>query len=312
MEAHEAVILGAAGPTGSHLAAALNRRSIHYRAVTRNQQNVEDWFVPSGGALAEADATDAESIARVISGYRLVYDCRGVPDEGMERYPTIARNLAIAAAKTGAKIVHVSSYWSYLPATHLPIGEDHPRTGGTEQMRYRREGEDALVAAGAAVVSLPDLYGPLVRSGPIQKAIEEAFEGKTIAWVGDPDVEREYAFAADAMEAVVRLSYHLEAFGSRWIVGGSGPLSANKLAELAGKKLGRKVSIAPVSPLRLRMRAMFDDKARNALQTAPVYGKPIRFNNDRIRALIGDIPMNDYEQGIARTIEWLKRRRLVK
>lgn len=312
MQAHEAVILGATGPMGSHLAAALNRRSIRHRAVSRNKENLEKWFVASGGELVEADAMDADSLMRAIDGFRLAYDCMGVPEEEMVRYPVMARNLAIASAKTGAKVVHVSSYWSYLPVVYLPIDEDHPREGGSDPIRYRREGEDVLVAAGAAVVGIPDIYGPLVHGGPVQRAIEEAFAGKTIGWFGAPDLEREYVYAADAMEAVVRLSYHLEAFGQRWIVGGSGPLSANLLAELAGKKLKRKVKVASVRPLKLRLRALFDEKARNALRMEPVYGKPISFNNDKVRSLIGDIPMSNYEHGIAKTIDWLARRRLVK
>jgi len=312
MQAHEAVILGATGPTGSHLAAALNRRSIRHRAVSPNRQNAEKWFVASGGESVEADATDVDALIRAIEGFRLVYDCSIVPEEEMRRYPATARNLAIASAKTGAKVVHVSSYLSYLPIVYLPIDEHHPREGGSDAVRYRREGEDVLLAAGAAVVNLPDIYGPLVYGTPVEKAIEEAFAGNTIHWVGPPDVEREYVYAADAMEAVVRLSYHLEAFGQRWIVGGSGPLSANMLAALAGKKLKREVKVATVSPLKLRLQSYFDEKARAALQMEPAHGKPISFNHDKLRSLIGDIPMNNHEQGVAKTIEWLGRRRSLK
>ncbi len=312
MEAHEAVILGATGPTGSHLAAALNRRSIRHRAVSRNRENLEKWFVASGGELVEADAMDADELVRAIDGFRLVYDCMGVPDEEMVRYPVMARNLAIASAKTGAKIVHVSSYASYLPLVYLPLDEEHPREDGPDWVRYRREGEDVLLAAGGAVVNLPDMYGPLVHGAPLQRAIEEAFAGKTIEWVGPTDIEREYVYAADAMEAVVRLSYHLEAFGQRWIVGGSGAISAERLAEIASKRLKRKVRVSSVSPLKLRLKALFDEKARNLVQAEAVYKKPVTFNNDKLRALIGDIPIESYPQGVAKTIEWLERRRLVK
>lgn len=312
MQAQEAVIVGATGPTGSHLAAALNRRSIRHRAVSRNKQNLEKWFLASGGELVEADAMDADALTRAIDGFRLVYDCIGVPDEEMLRRPAMARNLAIASAKTGARVVHVSSYWSYLPLVYVPLDEEHPREGGLDAMRYRREGEDVLLAAGAVVANLPDFYGPLVHGGPLQKALEEAFAGQTIQWLGPPDLEREYVFAADAMEAVVRLSYHLEAFGQRWIVGGSGPIGANAIAKLAGKKLKRKVRVASVNPLKLRIQALFDEKARSLLRMAPVYTKPISFNNDKIRGLIGDIPISTYEQGVAKTIDWMERRRLVK
>ena len=312
MQAHEAVILGASGPTGSHLAAALNRRSIQHRAVSRNRENLENWFTAAGGELVEADSTDADALIRAIDGFRLVYDCTGVPDDNIADYPLTARNLVMAAAKTGAKVVHVSNYDSYLPFTYLPLDEEHPREGGGDWARRRREGEDVLLGAGAAVVHLPEIYGPLVHGGSFQRAIQDAFAGRTLRWVGPLDLQREYVYAADAMEAVVRLSYHLEAFGQRWIVGGAGPISAKSIAEIAGKKLRRKVRISSVSPLKLRLEALFDDKTRNLLRTAPVYEKPLTFNNHKLRSLIGDIPIDTYEQGIAKTIEWLERRRLVK
>ena len=316
MQAQEAVILGAAGPMGSHVAAALNRRSIRDRAVSRSPDDLEKWFAASGGELVEADAMDPnamdlDALVRAIEGFRLVYDCIGAPEK-IARYPAMARNLAIAASKTGAKVVHVSSYRSYFPLVYSPLDEEHPREGGPDWARYRREGEDVLLASGAAVVNLPDLYGPSIRGGNFQRAIQAAFENKPVRWIGPLKVEREYVYAADAMEAVVRLSYHLEAFGQRWIVGGAGPISPLGIAEILGKRLKRKVRVSSVSPLKLRLQSLFDEKARNLLRSAPVYTAPIAFDSAKIRSLIGDVPMDTYEQGIARTIQWLERRRLVK
>jgi nucleoside-diphosphate-sugar epimerase len=312
MPAQETMILGATGPAGSHLAAALNRRSIHYRASLRNPQHGEKSFVVAGDPPVDADAMDSESLARAIKGYRVVYDCHVFPNGDQAKYPLRARNLAVAAAKTGAKIVHVSNYWSFLPSTYLPLDEEHPREGGSEWMKYRREGEDVLLAGGACVVHLPELYGPLVHVGPLQRAIEGACEEGVAPWIGCPAVERSYAYAADAMEAVVRLSYNAEAFGRRWLVGGNGQLSINQLAEIVGAKLGRKVRVAAVGQLELRLRSIFGGKFRDALRMGPDYYEPITFNNRRLGSLIGQVPTCTHEQGLTRTLEWLERRRLVK
>ena len=307
----DAVILGAAGPAGSHLAAALNRRSIRHRAVIHSSKNYDRSMVVSSEESPEVDVRDADALAFALTGYKLAFDCLVTSLDDPADYTSAARNLAIAAAKTGVKIIHVSNYWSYCPISRLPLDEDHPREGGPDWAKHRREGEDVLLATGAAVAHLPELYGPLLHGGMLQRAIEDAYTGKVIRWIGPPNVEREYAFAPDAMEAVVRLSYCPEALGKRWIVGGNGALSANRIAEIAGKKLAKKLSVASISPMSLRVRSLFDEKARALLQM-PDHTQSIAFNSSKLQALIGPIPASSHEQGITRTIEWMARRRSVK
>jgi hypothetical protein len=50
----------------------------------------------------------------------------------------------------------VSSYWAYYPQVRTEMNESHPRIGGPPWVRYRREAEDVLCAAGAAILHLPD------------------------------------------------------------------------------------------------------------------------------------------------------------
>ena len=47
-------------------------------------------------------------------------------------------------------------------------------------MRFRREAEDILVDAGAAIVNLPDFYGPEMHVSTLQQALVEAIAGKRI------------------------------------------------------------------------------------------------------------------------------------
>jgi hypothetical protein len=45
-------------------------------------------------------------------------------------------------------------------------------------VRFRREPEDILLDAGAAVVNLPDFHGPEVHVNTLQQALVEAVAGK--------------------------------------------------------------------------------------------------------------------------------------
>ncbi|MCB1020528.1 MAG: hypothetical protein KDC27_11410 [Acidobacteria bacterium] len=289
----------------------MNRRSIRHRAVLQSSKNRDQSFVVTEEGPSDPTLTDLDALTSALRGYRIVYDCLTAAAEDPRQYRSAARNLAIAAAKTSVKVMHVTNYWSYYPVVYLPLDEDHPREGGEDWARYRREAEDVLIAAGAAIVHLPDLYGPFVRGGLVQRAIEDAYTKRQIRWIGATDVDREYAYAPDAMEAVVRLSYCSEAMGQRWLVGGNGSFSAQRLAEIASEKLDAEVSLSTVGPLALRVRSLFDERVR-AWRQMPDPAQPIGFNSGKIKGMIGLVPMTGVEQGIARTLEWMERRRSVK
>ncbi|MGA8692385.1 MAG: hypothetical protein WB689_00805 [Xanthobacteraceae bacterium] len=79
------------------------------------------------------------------------------------------------------------------------MNESHPRSGGPPWVRYRREAEDVLCEAGAAILHLPDFYGPYVHVSTLQNALNETASGKTVNWLGSADTQREYIYVPDAM-----------------------------------------------------------------------------------------------------------------
>jgi hypothetical protein len=63
---------------------------------------------------------------------------------------------------------------------------------------YRREADDILCEAGAAILHLPDFYGPYVHVGTLQNARIEAASGKAVNWLDRADVLREYVYVSSA------------------------------------------------------------------------------------------------------------------
>ena len=90
------------------------------------------------------------------------------------------------------------------------MNESHPRRGGPPWVRYRREAEDVLCEAGAAILHLPDFYGPHVRVSTLQNALNEAASGKTINWLGSADTQREYIYVPDAMRIAAAVGARTE------------------------------------------------------------------------------------------------------
>jgi len=240
-------VLGATGPTGIHLVRELARPGRRVIAISRQRERLEELFGHEPVEIATADALDAESTAKVVEGSDLVIDCIGLPPERMADHPKTARVISAAARAVGARCLQISSNWPFFPHEGEVVSEHHPRQGGHEWFRLRRDAEDVMLAAGAAVVHLPDFFGPEVHTSTVQNALEEAVAGKPISWLGRSDTARESAYVPDAMRIVADLAEHGEAYGTDWGIPGSGLLTADRLAEIASEHLGRPVSVRAVS-----------------------------------------------------------------
>lgn len=298
-------IVGATGPTGFHLARELRQAGGVVCVIARGLDKLTRLFPDTAIEKRAADVLDAEATLRAIEGCELVYDCIGLPGDQMHLHPVTARNIAAALRHTQARCVQVSSYWAYYRQVRAEMDESHPRAGGPPWVRYRREAEDILREAGAAILHLPDFYGPQVHASTLQNALVEAAAGKTVNWIGSADVPREYIFVPDAMRIAAAIGAHPEASGEHWCLPGSGPLSGQQVADMATRHLGRRVKLRRAGMTLLRIVGLFNKDVRGLLQVAPDYLKPVRYNARKLLGLLGPQTMTPYDAGIAQTLTWI-------
>ena len=302
-----AAILGATGPTGIHLAAVLRKMGTPVRVVARNRGTLERLFPDGAIDKHPADVLDAQQTLRAVEGCDLVYDCIGLPGDQMHLHPVTARNIAQAMERTHARCVQVSSYWSYYPQVRAEMNETHPRIGGPPWVVWRREAEDILFAAGAAILHLPDFYGPQVHVSTLQNALMEADNGQTVNWLGKPAAPREYIYVPDAMRIAAEIGRQPQAFGAHWCLPGGGPLSGRDFADITGRLLGRPVKLRGAGMTMLRLVSLFKKDLRGLLQVAPEYMKPVRYDAGKLTTLLGPQPLTSYEDGMRATFDWLDR-----
>lgn len=299
-------IVGATGPTGIHLAAELRRmRNVAVRVVARGIDTLARLFPDAAFEKRPADALDPDATLRAIEGCDLVYDCIGLPGDQMHLHPATARNIASAIRRTNARCVQVSSYWAYYHQARVEMNEGHPRSNGPAWARYRREAEDILREAGAAILHLPDFYGPQVHISTFQNALNEAASGRTVNWIGKPGVHREYVYIPDAMRIAAALGGRPEAFGAHWCLPGSGPLSGREAVDIAARVLGRPVKLRSVGLTTLRILSVFSRDLRGFLQVAPDYMKPVTYDARKLQDLLGSQRMTAYDIAIGETLSWI-------
>jgi nucleoside-diphosphate-sugar epimerase len=301
-------ILGATGPTGKFLSEELLRRDVPVRVVSRSDAGLARAFGEAPLNRAErvaADMLDRDAAARAIDGCELVFDCIGLPMERMEDHPKTARNIARSIEKNGARCLQISSYWPYIPLRDTIVREEHPREGGSLPVRMRREAEDILQGSGAAIVELPDFYGPEVHTSILQQALREAVSAKMVNWMGSLDTAREHVYVPDAMKAAAELAFQEQAYGERWIVPGPGPISMRRVQAIAERHLGRTVKVRAAGLWTLRLVSLFDGRLRSFMPLAPTYVKPVCFDGSKLNGLIGEAPATAYDEAIPRTLDWL-------
>ena len=295
-------VVGATGATGQSLVEHLLERGARVRVVSRRLDALARLFPDPRVEKRGGDALDRQALRSAVDGCDLLVDCVGLPADAMADHPRVARTLADVARQTGARCLQISSYWSYIPITRLPLTESHPRSGGPPWIRYRREAENTLRDAGAAIVQLPDFFGPRVSFSTLQGPLKDAVAGRPMNWIGAADCLRDYIFVPDAMGIVGELLGRRAAYGERWLIPGSGPISAREVAGIVSEILGRTVRIRAAGPLMLRLVSLFNRELRGFMQLVPTYVQPIRYDGARLDALLGPTQRTAYPAAIRATL----------
>jgi len=309
MHIRKAVIFGAAGATGRPIARELLRRGIQVRVVSRNRGRLDRAFQGTGAEIAEADLKYGEAARRAADSCDLIFHCLGVPLNRFRDHIPLARSTVSAMRSTGARGLLVGSFWSYEPILGNPVSETHPRRSRTLLGRIRREQEDILQEAGAAVTILPDFYGPHAEAGLLNPALRAIDAGKTANWIGDLDAIREFIHVPDCAFPIVELALRESSYGERWHVAGPGPVTPRELLRMAGIRSGREPGARTATPFVLSLLGLINSDVRALKELYPLYLNPPILDTRKLRGLIGDYPVTSYESGIEQTINWIRKPR---
>lgn len=147
------LITGASGMLGTDLVGALTGRSV--TALSRAQLDITD-------AAAVDAAVAGHDVVINTAAYTRVDDAETHEDDARRINALGAGVLAAAAARHGARLVHLSTDYVFDGTATVPYPEDAPRHPVSAYGRSKAEGEEAVLAAHAAgtyLVRTAWLYG---------------------------------------------------------------------------------------------------------------------------------------------------------
>jgi UDP-glucose 4-epimerase len=197
-----------------------------------------------------------------------------------------------------ARLVHTSTSEVYGTPDELPIREDHP-------IRAQSPYAATKVAADQLALSYYRSFGvpvtilrPFNTYGPRQSAravlptiLTQLLAGRTEVELGRTDTRRDLTFIDDTVDGFVRASTRPALDGKTIHLGTGRAVSIRELFDLAVDATGTVATIK-VDPRRIRP----DASEVLALQSSP----------DLAHELLGWMPKVSLEDGIGRTLQWLR------
>jgi nucleoside-diphosphate-sugar epimerase len=317
-----ALVTGATGFTGGHLARALAARGTSVRALVRDPGRAAD-LSAAGVELAAGDLRDRSSIATAVQGIDVVYHIAAIYREaGVSADTYRAVNaLAVADLIEGAagagvrRVVHCSTVGVHGDIEHPPANEDAPLRPGDVYQRTKLEGERlAREAAARARIELT-IARPSGIYGPGDRRLLKLFRGvarRRFPILGSGRIYYHLTYIDDLAEGFRLCGESAAAANRTYILAGGEVTTLNELVKIVAE-------VAGVPPPRLHVPVWPFWLAGAACEAVCVplglepplyrrrvdfYTKSRAFDIARARQELGYDPKVGLRDGIARTLAW--------
>jgi nucleoside-diphosphate-sugar epimerase len=312
--ARTAMVIGATGGIGGEVAHALRAAGWRVTGLTRNPADAArragwvggiDWI--AGDAMNKAD------VAAAARGARIIF--HGANPPGYKNWRGLAipmlRHSIAAAGAAGARLIFPGNVYNFGPDAGAVITELSLQNPRTRKGRIRVEMEAMLEAAAkhgtrALVIRAGDFFGPHQPASWFKDAMVKPGKPLTsVTYPGAHDAGHAWAYLPDLAATIVRLA-DIEAslppfeclnFGGHWLP--RGVQMAQAIARAAGN---------PQLPIRnlpwalIYAGAPFSTFMREALEMRYLWQLPLRLDNTKLRALLGEEPHTRLDQAIKDTL----------
>jgi nucleoside-diphosphate-sugar epimerase len=302
-------LLGATGAIGKSVVAALTARNTPFRLIGRSLEKMQAEFGAHKLASFAAWNPDDQSLQQAFAGITTVVSMIGVPYDRFALHPQLMKQTVAAAKAAGVKrLLLIGTLYVFGKPQSPRIAETHPRAPHTFKGRVRKEQEDILMNSGleAAVLRLPDFYGPGVEASMLHDVFAAAVEKRKANVIGPLGKPHEFVFVPDVGPVVAALLDAPGAFGKAWNLGGAGTITQYEAASLA---FGGKPRLRSANKFLLRLMGLFNPFLRELVEMYYLMTDPLIVDDGALTKLLGGIAKTPYRQGIALCVAAEQRKR---
>lgn len=309
------LVTGADGFIGSHLVERLIAEGARVRAFCLyNPQGSWGWLDHAAADVRAAidvrlgDIRDPGFVSEACRGVEIVLHLAALiaipysyiaPESFVMTNVAGTLNVLEGVRRHGvARVVHTSTSEVYGTPEELPIRENHPLRAQSPYAATKVAADQLALAYHRSFGVPVTILRPFNTYGPRQSAravlptiLTQLIAGRTEVELGRTDTRRDLTFVADTVDGFVRASYRPGLEGETIQLGTGRAVSVQELFDLAVQAVGTAATIR-VDPRRLRP----DPSEVLVLQSSP----------DRARGLLGWEARVSLEDGIARTVDWLR------
>ena len=306
------LVTGGGGFIGSHLVERLVREGartralVHYNALGSRGWLDDSELVDEAEVMA-GDITDPDSLRRAVEGVEIVFHLASLiaipysyiaPDSYVRTNVGGTLNV-LQAARTAqvSRVIHTSTSEVYGTAIRVPIGEAHPLQGQSPYSATKI-GADKLAESFHRSFDLPVVtIRPFNTYGPRQSAraviptiITQCLQGGPVH-LGSLEPTRDFNYVDDIVEGFVLAATADSVVGETINLGSGDEIAIGEIARLVSEIVGGNPQII---------------SAANRVRPDGSEVDRLLADNARARALLRWQPKVDLEDGLRRTVSWLR------
>lgn len=318
MKSETVLVLGATGGIGGEIAAALLRHGWRVTAAARDPVDARDKARADlrDANWVRADAMNESDILQASEGADYIVHAVNPPgykNWGKLVLPMIDNTIA-AAERYNARILLPGTIYNYGPKAFPLLQEDAPQRPKTRKGKIRAQLEKKLETASqrgvrSLIVRAGDFFGPWPGNNWFSQGLVKPGERlKAISYPGAPGVGHAWAYLPDVAETFARLlarESELDVF-ARFHFGGHWDEDGTQIIESIRRALNDpKIKVKPMPWGLLRVLGLFNETLRELVKMKYLWETPVRLDNRRLAAFLGEEPHTPLDTAIETTLQRL-------
>lgn len=308
------LVLGATGGIGGEVARQLRDAGWDVRALGRRAPEVarrED-----GMLWMRGDALVREDVVKAAAGCAVIVHAVNPPGYRgwAEQVLPMLDNTLAAARASGASVVLPGTVYNFGPDTFPVISEDAPQRPATRKGAIRAEMERRLEQASRAgtrvlIVRAGDFFGPRSGNNWFSMGLVEAARPVTrIRAPGRPGVGHQWSYLPDVARTIVALLARrdsLDAFARFHMAGhwdADGTRMIDAIRRVVARRTGGTPRVSRFPWWLVTLAAPFVTTLRELREMRYLWEVPLRMDNARLVATLGDEPHTPLEDAVEATL----------